>query len=158
MWRGTRRSFDNFVRRLNVETMKYGIKFPTDAVQFGRFVHYLDLCIYLDNNNQIHYRGYTKPTDAKRYLNPFSFHPASVFNSIPFSQMLRTLRNNSQEETRKEELVQCLSYFKNSGYNPDRLEEIKERAINESVAAATATDDQADVSQTWYSLCTTSRA
>ena len=36
VWRGTKRSFDNFVRQLNAETMKYGIKFPTDVVQFGR--------------------------------------------------------------------------------------------------------------------------
>ena len=148
MWRGTKRSFDNFVRQLNAETMKYGIKFPTDAVQFGRLVHFLDLCIYLDKDNRIQYRGYTKPTDAKRYLNPLSFHPASVFNSIPFSQILRTLRNNSKDETRKEELIQCLSYFKNSGYNPDRLQELKGRAINKSATATITLADDGDVSET----------
>ena len=66
-----------------------------------------DLCVYLDENNSIHYCGYTKPTDAKLYK-PNSFKPMSVFNSIPFSQMLRTLRNKMTHEI---ELKQCISYF-----------------------------------------------
>ena len=129
------------MRQLNAETMKYGIKFPINEVQFGRVIHFLDLCIYLDENNRIHYCGYAKPTDAKRYLNPLSFHPASVFNSIPFSQLLRTLRNNSKIETRNEELLQCVSYFKNSGYNPDKLQELKEKAIIKHSATNTPSCD-----------------
>ena len=84
--------------------MKYGIKFPIQEVQYGKSVNFLDLCVYLDENNNIQYRGYTKPTDAKRYLNPSSFHYKSVFNAIPFSQVLRTLRNNSTDETRTADL------------------------------------------------------
>ena len=134
IWRGTKRSFVNFVNQLNTETMKYGIKFPIDEMQFGRSVHVLDLCTYLDENNIIHHCGYTRPTDAKRYLNPNSFHPRSVFNSIPFSQMLRTLRNNSKDESKTVELNQCLAYFKDSGYDVERLNELKEKAIIKSLA------------------------
>ena len=47
VWCGTRRSFDNFVKQLNVETMKYGIKFPINEIQFGKSVHILDLCVYI---------------------------------------------------------------------------------------------------------------
>ena len=100
IWRGTKRSFDNFILSLNAETRKYGINFPINEVQFGKSVNILDLCAYLETDNTIHYRGYTKPTDAKCYLNPKCFHPKQVFDSIPFSQMLRTLRSNSKEETR----------------------------------------------------------
>ena len=81
-WRGTKRAFYNFVLKLNSETQRYGIKFPLKEVQFGKSVHFLELQNYLDDNNTIHYRSYTKPTDAKRYLNPNSFHPAAVFKSI----------------------------------------------------------------------------
>ena len=130
VWRGTRRSFDNFVKQLNVETMKFGIKFPTEAVQFGKSVHFLDLTVYLDENNKIHHKGYTKPTDAKRYLNPRSFHPSFVFDSVPFSQLLRTIRNNSKEETKQIEIDDCVKDFENSGYNPKELAKLKEKALN----------------------------
>ena len=139
IWRGTKRSFDNFMKQLNSETSKYGIYFPPNETQFGKSVHHLDLWVYLDDENTIHYRGYTKPTDAKRYLNPRSFHPRSIFNAIPYSQMLRTMRNNSKEETRVTELTQVVSHFENSGYNTDVLSKIKEKATTRPT-----TDDEND--------------
>ena len=115
---------------LNTELIRYGINFPLREIQFGRSVHVLDLNVFLNEINVIHYRGYTKPTDSKRYLNPNSFHPRSVFNSVPFSQMLRTLRNNSTEESKDIELKQCISHFEASGYNPAKLIELKDKAVN----------------------------
>ena len=102
--------------------MKFGIRFPLKEVQFGKSVNSLDLTVYLEEDNTIQHRGYTKPTDSKRYLNPKSFHPRFVFDSIPFSQLLRTLRNNSKEETRSEELQKCIKKFTNSGYNLTELQ------------------------------------
>ena len=142
IWRGTKRSFDNVVRQLNKETMKYGIEFPINEVQFGKEVHFLDLCVYLDNDNTIQYQGYSKPTDSKRYLNPNSFHPRSVFNAIPFSQMLRTLRNNSKPETATTELELCLKQFESSGYKKEKLNKLKQKAINRITET---TDDDEDV-------------
>ena len=141
VWRGTKRSFDAFVKQLNEHTMKYGIKFPLNEVQFGKSVNMLDLCVYLDDENRIQYRGYTKPTDARRYLNPTSFHPKFVFNSIPLSQMLRTLRNNSKEETRNIELEECVKIFENSGYKTDDLTKLKERATTKAASPNTNTTD-----------------
>ena len=43
IWRGTKRSFDNFMKQLNSETSKYGIYFPPNETQFGKSVHHLDL-------------------------------------------------------------------------------------------------------------------
>ena len=124
--------------------MKYGIKFPINGIQFGKSVHVLDLWVYLDIDNSIHYRGYTKPTDAKRYLNPRSFHPKSIFNAIPFSQMLRSLRNNSKEETRTTELNNCVTYFENSGYNTAKLNEIKEKVISSSTTNNEVVNEEVD--------------
>ena len=126
-----------------MKTMKYGIKFPVNEIQFGKSVHFLEICAYLDHNNIIHYKGYTKPTDAKRYLNPNSFHPQSVFNSIPFSQMLQMLRNNSKMDTRNEELSQCIKNFEASGYKSEKLEMLKEKVINK-VALTTAVTEERD--------------
>ena len=55
IWRGTKRAFDIFVKQLNIQTKKYGIEFPIDEIQFGRSVHILDLCAWLDKNNSIQY-------------------------------------------------------------------------------------------------------
>ena len=55
IWRGTRRGFENFVRKLNRETNKYGINFPIDEIQFGKSVNFLDVTLYLDEENKIQY-------------------------------------------------------------------------------------------------------
>ena len=98
------------------------------------------ICLYIWK--RIHYKNYTKPTDAKRYLNPNSFHPRSVFYSVPFSQMLRTLRNNSKEETRTAELSKCISYFENSGYKSAILNQLKDDAIIKSSANPETPQDE----------------
>ena len=133
IWRGTKREFDNFVRLLNREMKKFGIEFPVNEIQFGKSVHMLDLFVYLEENNIIHYKGYSKPTDSKRYLNPNSFHPRTMFNAIPFSQMLRTLRNNSKPETMNSELELCVEHFVSSGYKKEKIEDLKQSVLNRSV-------------------------
>ncbi len=121
--------------------MKYGIYFPVKEVQFGKSVNFLDLRVYLDNENTIQFSGYSKPTDAKRYLNPGSFHPDSVFNSIPFSQMLRVLRNNSKHENKMLELNDCVKHFSNSGYKTEKLENIKQKVINKAMVNTTTAEE-----------------
>ena len=75
IWRGTRRSFENFVKRLNKETNKYGINFQINEIEFGKSVNFLDITLYINENNRIQHKSYMKPTDAKHYLGPQSFHP-----------------------------------------------------------------------------------
>ena len=141
IWRGSRRAFDNFVNILNNECAKYGIKFPIAEIKFGKSVDFLELTPYLDNDNIIHYKGYSKPTDSKRYLNTKSFHPKAVFRSIPYSQMLRTIENNSKEESRTIQMNDLISHFQNSGYNPQQLQELKEKAINKETSTSSDTNE-----------------
>ena len=132
VWRGSRQSFNNFVKLLNREAAKYGLKFPVKEIQFGKSVNILDITAYLDDGNTIHYKSYTKPTDAKRYLNTKSFHPRAVFKSIPYSQMLRTIENNSKKETKTVQLKEVVDQFANSGYIKQDLEELKQKAIDKT--------------------------
>ena len=97
-----------------------------------RTLTFWTLCVYLDDENTIQYNGYSKPTDSKRYLNPNSFHPKAVFDAIPFSQFLRTIRNNSQDETTIRELEVCGKHFENSGYSKEKLIKLRDKAINKS--------------------------
>ena len=112
-------------------------------MQFGKSVDFLEVSPYLDEDIKIQYKGFTKPTDSKRYLNPKSFHPRAVFDSIPYSQLLRTVRNNSKEETRNAELEQRVKDFAASGYDPNVLETIKAKVItrNSVHGATNSTDD-----------------
>ena len=139
VWRGTRRAFDSFVALLNKEAAKFGIHFPVKEIQFGKSVNILELTAYLDEDNTIHYKSYTKPTDSKRYLNTRSFHPRPVFRSIPFSQMIRAIHNNSKEETRTSQMTELIRHFKNSGYSEQELKELKEKAINKTSASNQST-------------------
>ena len=144
IWRGTKRSFDSFVTQLNKEAAKYGINFPVDAIQFGRSVDMLDITPYLEEDTTIHYKGFSKPTDAKRYLNTKSFHPRSVFQSIPFSQMIRIMENNSKEDTRIEQVNELINHFENSGYNPRELQKLKQKAINKTTTTTPITNPSND--------------
>ena len=129
IWKGTRRTFISFINKLNKEANKYGIHFPIKEVQFGKTVHFLDVTIYIDEHNLIQYKSYTKPTDSKRYLKPQSFHPKSVFKSVPFSQMIRTLERNSTQQTKVIEMGKLKEDLKRSGYEQNELEEIEERVM-----------------------------
>ena len=106
-----------------------------------------DLCVYLDENNSIHYCGYTKPTDAKLYK-PNSFKPMSVFNSIPFSQMLRTLRNKMTHEI---ELKQCISYFEPAVTSQQTWLKWKKNQSEKQTQSALPKQNQRTL---WYSLYT----
>ena len=98
----------------------------------------LDITAYLDDENIIQYKGFSKPTDAKRYLDTRSFHPRSVFQSIPFSQIIRIMENNSKEDTRNEQVNELITHFENSGYKSCDLQKLKEKAINRTSNTAPA--------------------
>ena len=129
IWKGSKWQFDAFVKKLNAATRRYGIHFPLSEIQFGDLVNFLDVTFYLGENNIIHYRSYTKPTDAKRYLRPQSFHPKNVFKAVPFSQMISTLERNSEESWKDKEMKKMIEDFKKSGYDEKELILIKDKVM-----------------------------
>ena len=129
LWTGNKEGFEEFLTKLNKETEKFGICFPIEETQFGKSVNFLDLNIYLDEENKINYRLFIKPTDARRYLNPSSFHPKHVFNSIPFSQMLRIIKRNSKHETCISDINTIKTDLTKSGYNQELLESCEIKAF-----------------------------
>ena len=129
LWKGTQEEFQKFINNLNKESQKFNIHFPITEVQFGKTVNFLDLTIYLDDQNKIQHKLYTKPTDARTYLNPGSFHPSHVFASIPFSQMIRIIKRNTKEETCKKDLESLHSDLIKCGYKKDFLEITENKAV-----------------------------
>ena len=118
------------MKKLNQMSNKFGINFPLDAIQFGRSIDYLDITAYLDEENRIQYKPFSKPTDAKRYLNPQSFHPRHVFKSVPMSQMNRTFDQNSQQDQLEIDLIEVKNSLIKSGYKEDVLNELEAAVRN----------------------------
>ena len=128
VWKGSQRQFNLFVSLLNQLAAPFGIRFGSWSI--GRSVNVLDLMLYLDALNKIHYRLFTKPTDARNHLRTHSFHALHVFNSVAFSQMLRVINRNSKDETREADLKVLKADLKRSGQNPAVLDTLEAKALS----------------------------
>ena len=130
-WRGTERQFHLFITELNRLAHPFGIQFA-DA-QIGTRVNFLDLQLYLDTEGQIQYSLFRKKTDARQYLNTSSFHPPQVFESVAFSQMLRVIKRNSNDETCVSDLDELKSDLSRCGHSSQRLEELEPKAVERAI-------------------------
>ncbi|KAL5254262.1 hypothetical protein ACHWQZ_G013894 [Mnemiopsis leidyi] len=132
IWKGTTRQFLLFVSNLNTLAESFGIRFG--SWEIGKSVNFLDLTLYLDEQNKVQYKIYKKPTDARNYLRTDSFHPPHVFRSVAFSQMLRVVSRNSQENTRYENMEQLKTDLKRSGHDLEQLEDLEPAVYRRFVA------------------------
>ena len=108
-----------------------GIKFGDQQV--GRSVNYLDVTSYLDDQNQIQYKLFTKETDARFYLKTNSFHPPHVFKSVVYSQMI--IRRNSKDATCVQDLVKLKSDLARIGHimELEMMEELEPKATQRAI-------------------------
>ena len=127
IWRGTENQFTVFVETLNRLAEPFGIKFGD--WQIGKSVHFLDLNLEIDSENQIQYRLFRKETDAMLYLRTESFHPKHVFESVAFSQMIRIMERNSLDHTRVENIQELKKDLQKCGHNNTTLDEIEPKAV-----------------------------
>ena len=130
-WRGTIRQFHLFVAELNRHAKPFGIQFA--GAQIGSSVNYLDVKLYLDSEGQIQYKIYRKETDARNYLNPSSFHPNNVFDSVIFSQMLRVINHNSMDQTCVTDLQELREDLMRSGHREDKIDGMEPLAVQRSI-------------------------
>ena len=131
VWRGTLRQFNLFVQKLNMLAKPFGIQFGDQQV--GRSVNYLDVTLYLDDQNQIQYKLFTKETDARLYLKTNSFHPPHVFKSVVYSQMIRVIRRNSKDVTCVQDLEKLKSDLARSGHSMEMMEELEPKATQRAI-------------------------
>jgi hypothetical protein len=128
VWKGTERQFSLFVGILNKLAAVFGIRFGSWDI--GKSVNFLDVTLYLDIDNKIQFKLYTKPTDARNYLRTDSFHPPHVFNSVAFSQMLRVVNRNSRDDTRLADLEVLKTDLKRSGQKQSVLDSLEPKALS----------------------------
>ena len=126
-WYGTVRQFEMFVNVLNQISQPYGIQFG--GHQIGKEVNFLDVCLYLDNEEQIQYKLHRKPTDARLYVKTDSFHPPHTFLSVAFSQMIRVINRNSTDVNCVKDMEDLRADLMKSGHSEDKLLELEPKAV-----------------------------
>ena len=131
VWTGTERQFHLFVKTLNQLAQPYGIQFGD--FQFGKEVNYLDMNIYLSENSTIDYRLYKKDTDARLFLQTNSFHPKHVFKSVVFSQMIRVIQRNSQDQTCVEDLTELKDDLTKCGHQENVIDQLEPLAVQRAI-------------------------
>ncbi|CAH2256525.1 Hypothetical predicted protein [Pelobates cultripes] len=80
---------------------------------------------------------YTKPTDRNTLLHYESAHPKHVKDSLPFSQFLRVIRNNSDIIRCEEQIQQMYNKFAQRGYTRVILDKALRKARDHMAGGAT---------------------
>ncbi|CAH2306499.1 Hypothetical predicted protein [Pelobates cultripes] len=73
-------------------------------------VHFLDVELSVEDH-KIVYSLYSKPADRNTILHYTSAHPINLKNSIPRTQFLRVMRNNSEEIVKQQQIIQMKMKF-----------------------------------------------
>ena len=105
--------FKTFMMKVSEGVKEYGLKIKESDWSVSESaeipIHFLDINIFVSQNNSIKTTLYRKPTDSRRYLNFKSCHPNHVFSGVVYSQGLR-LRRIIQDDS---DFELELSYLKN---------------------------------------------
>ncbi|XP_069473373.1 uncharacterized protein [Ambystoma mexicanum] len=123
IWCGTQEELTSFLNYLN--TIHHSIKF---TMEIGApSLHFLDVCLEI-KDNRISTNVYHKPTDVNNLLHFSSFHPKSMLDSLPYSQILRLKRIISDPAGLDVECTKLLDKFEKRGYPHSVLTQAKERS------------------------------
>ncbi|CAH2222342.1 Hypothetical predicted protein [Pelobates cultripes] len=90
-------------------------------------VQFLDVEILIINH-KLEYKHFTKPTDCNTILHFESFHPRHLKESLPYSQFLKVLRNNSQSQQCDQQLKIMYQKFQSRGYQYTILDDAMTKA------------------------------
>ena len=95
IWPGTKNDLQKFIDYLN--RAHHTIKFTYESSDFS--IDFLDITIYKEKDTTARAnKPYFKPTNKFQYLLFSSAHPKSTFSSIIKGELMRLLRNCSQEQ------------------------------------------------------------
>ena len=103
IWKSTKQTFITFLTRVSRKTIKYGINFSIDDTQSVKTIHYLNVTLYIDENNDINFKSYTNPTYSKQYLRAESFHTKPCLNQYHIHRWSRFLKETQPNKRRQQE-------------------------------------------------------
>lgn len=125
-WTNDMKSFEMFLRTINIVGEEYGLTFTGKC---GAQVEFLDVQVEI-RDNKYHTELYIKPTDSTRYLNRRSHHSRHTFKAIPFSQFRRAVIICSETTTRMGAIDYMFRKFEASGYRTCELVAARMRALS----------------------------
>ena len=118
------RRFSAWKKLVSKKVAKHGMKIkPGDwSVPLDKYhpVNFLDIQFSFDENKSLQTDLFTKPTDARSYLNFSSCHPNYTFSGNVYSQALRLRRIINCDVRLASRLDELKLDFKKSGY-PDKM-------------------------------------
>ena len=124
IWNGTKKELDSFIETLNRKhnTIKFDVKTSTKEIEF------LDTMVYIDENNILKTKLFTKTTDTHNYLHRKSAHPERLKKAIPYGQALRIRRICTKDSDASKELKNLKDNFVKKGYDESEILEQINRA------------------------------
>ena len=124
IWTHGEDSLEKFLTDLNQfhSTIKFTHEKSTNSIPF------LDIRIHLKDGT-LTTSTFTKATDRSTYLHFKSSHPITQKKAIPYSQMVRMVRNNTEEEDKMLYIKTIGARFLERGYPPHLIQEAEELAL-----------------------------
>ncbi|CAH2251580.1 Hypothetical predicted protein, partial [Pelobates cultripes] len=124
LWTGTIDEFELMMQELNHLPSSIRFTWQTSVSK----INFLDLQISI-HNNEFGYTLYSKETDRNTLLHASSFHPDRLKKSLPISQFIRVLRNNSNPDVVENQLQEMHQKFKARGYSEQTLDTAYVKAL-----------------------------
>ena len=126
IWNGSQDELNTFIETLNQQhnTIKFDIKTSTKEIDF------LDTKVFIDENNLLKTKLYTKDTDTHNYLHRKSAHPENLKRAIPYGQALRIRRICTTDDDATIEFEKLKDNFVQKGYGKSEVLKQITRAKN----------------------------
>lgn len=111
----------------NLNNMNDNLKFKCEAA--GHTVNFLDINIYIDDNNKIETDIFYKPTDTHQYLNFYSNHPRHIKIAVPYNLSRRICMIVSNAELRNKRLREMYQFLCKCRYPANLINDGIKKAI-----------------------------
>ena len=111
---------------MNLQLIKYGLNIDAEP---NEFVSFLDIQFCFNQDGRLETDLYTKPTDARAYLQYGSQHPNHVYSAIEYSQCFRLRRIINSNSRLQNRIAELKLAFLDSNYPQNMVNNISNKVL-----------------------------